>query len=372
MGSANGHNWEGPVHSVRTQPFQITVSPITNSQYRAFKPGHKSAADGDEMPVTGVSWAEAQEYAAWLSTMTARKFALPTEARWERAVRGGLEQQDYPWGNEPAGNGKSSAFPGEPAKNPFGIRAVGYNLWEWTADWYAADYFSTSPSDDPQGPPEGSFRVLRGGGYRDDPTSATTYTRGSARPDTRSEHITFRLMEITAVDQQVSETPAPAVVSEVRPQPSAPAPAVSSAAPVDATPVQQAQPSPTPAPPAPKPAPKPKQVPVVAATAAAVTSISVEGDASDVTVRVRGTGSLGVKSFTLSGPDRIVVDVAGAQMKTDRKQGEIAVALGGVSKVRYALFQLEPPIIRIVIDAERKLKHQIETRSDGFVVRLGP
>lgn len=386
MGSAEGHSWEQPVHPVRVPPFKITVRPITNGQYRLFRPGHQSKVASDDRPVTGVSWNEAQEYAAWLSAKTGRKFVLPTEARWERAARGGLVQQDYPWGDQPGSSQNSTANNAEPAENAYGVRAVGYNLWEWTTDWYAADYFARSPADDPAGPPEGSFRVLRGGGYRDDPASASTYTRGSARPDTRSEHITFRLMEAGAATPpvQVSEVrppavepdpPAPAHEPTPAPEP-APAPATTSAA-ASAQPAPPAakvapapKPAPKPAPAQPKPAPKPAAS--VSAASATVNEIDVRGEGDEVVVQVRGNGTLGVKSFVLSGPDRIVVDVTGAQMKTPRKFGEIPVELGAVSKVRYALFQPDPPIIRIVIDAKRSLKHLIETRTDGFVVRLGP
>jgi|GEM_PF-2244152 len=378
MGSAEGHSWEQPVHPVRVPPFKITVRPVTNGQYRVFRPGHQSKVDGDDRPVTGVSWNEAQEYAAWLSAKTGRKFVLPTEARWERAARGGLVQQDYPWGDQPGSSQNSTANNAEPAENAYGVRAVGYNLWEWTTDWYAADYFARSPADDPAGPPEGSFRVLRGGGYRDDPASASTYTRGSARPDTRSEHISFRLMEAGAAPVQVSEVRPPAAAPD--PPAPAPAPAPTSAA-ASAPPATQpapppakVAPTPQPAPAQPKPAPKPAPKPpaAVSSASAAVNEIDVQGEGDEVVVQVRGNGTLGVKSFALSAPDRIVVDVTGAEMKTPRKFGEIPVELGAVSKVRYALFQPDPPIIRIVIDAKRSLKHLIETRTDGFVVRLGP
>ena len=53
-------------------------------------------------PIVGVSWTEAVAYCEWLTRETGRPCRLPTEAEWERAARGGVEDARYAWGDEPA------------------------------------------------------------------------------------------------------------------------------------------------------------------------------------------------------------------------------------------------------------------------------
>ena len=94
MGSDLGGSWEKPVHKVRTPAFEIGVRPVSNAEYRRFRSDHQSPGDNAAAaPVTGVSWQDAQAYCEWLSQALGAAFALPSEARWERAMRGGLEQK---------------------------------------------------------------------------------------------------------------------------------------------------------------------------------------------------------------------------------------------------------------------------------------
>ncbi len=360
MGSEAGHSWEKPPHRVSVPGYRIGARPISNGEYRAFRPSHHSPRnDDDAHPVTGISWHEASDYCAWLSAQTERPFSLPPEAWWERAVRGGLIEQDYPWGDRPGDSSREDSN-ATPVPNAYGVSAVGYNLWEWTGDWYAADYYGRSPANDPRGPETGEFKVLRGGGYRDDPGSATTFTRGSARPETRSEHITFRVAEaVGGAPVQVSET-RPSSPTTARPRAAPPKTAPPKAAPAR-TPTRPTRPA--------APATKPSET---AAGPVRLTDIEIIFPASGPQIRLTTTGRPDVKAFGLSNPARLVCDLRGAKMGLSPMVGEVEGGRAGVTRVRYSLFQLDPPIVRIVVDLERLRPYEIDVTDSGVVIRFQP
>lgn len=201
-------------------------------------PGSSIAGKGDH-PVVQVSYADVQAYAEWAGKR------LPTEAEWEYAARGGLEQATYVWGDELMPEGRQLAnywdtsqrsFPvvspqaggavgtqaaGTFPPNGYGLYDMTGNAWQWVSDWYRADYFAMQsragrkPIDNPKGPSE-SFdpsqpgvpddapkRVIRGGSFLCNESYCLSY-RPSARqgsdPYSPMSHVGFRL---------VSDAPAP-------------------------------------------------------------------------------------------------------------------------------------------------------------------
>ena len=288
MGSDRHYPEEAPAHRVSVAPFLIDATPVTNRQFRAFvqatgyvtfaeiapdpkdypgalsrmlKPGSlvftpplravdlrdwgqwwkfefganwrrpygrgKAYHGLDEHPAVQIALRDAQAYAAWAGK------ELPTEAEWEFAARGGLEDTEFAWGDEFTPNGNhmantwQGAFPNEnlatdgftrtsPVKtyppNGYGVFDMIGNVWEWTGDWYSMAHPSDAPKpccipENPRGCTEAdsydardpgvkiSRKVLKGGSHLCAPNYCRRYRPAARHPqpiDTSSSHIGFR------------------------------------------------------------------------------------------------------------------------------------------------------------------------------------
>jgi formylglycine-generating enzyme required for sulfatase activity len=286
MGSGRNYPGEAPVHRVTVDGFWIDRTPVTNAQFADFvtATGHVTVAErivpasdypgappemlqpaslvfaqpaelsslhdwrrwwvlrfganwsqplGDgnwakgDHPVVHIAYEDAQAYAEWAGK------DLPTEAEWEFAARGGLEDAEYAWGDELMPDGKFMAntwqgeFPhfnsmadgfertspvGSFPPNGYGLFDMIGNVWEWTADFYAPRHASDAqksccvPRNPRNDNAEGSYdsrvpgkpvarRVLKGGSHLCAPNYCQRY-RPSARQghsvDTSTSHIGFR------------------------------------------------------------------------------------------------------------------------------------------------------------------------------------
>lgn len=161
-------------------------------------------------PVVHVSWNDANAYTAWTGQR------LPTEAEWEYAARGGLVQKLYPWGDKLRPEGKhlcniwQGEFPNDDTAddgyagtcpvdafppNGFGLYSITGNAWEWCADWFSTDFHKTADGLNPQGPPTGTNRVVKGGSFLCHKSYCNRYrvaARSSNTPDSSTSNTGFR------------------------------------------------------------------------------------------------------------------------------------------------------------------------------------
>jgi sulfatase modifying factor 1 len=252
---------EGPVHPVLLRPFYIDAYAVTNARFAEFVAATSHVTDAErfgwsfvfagllpddfpetrgvaaapwwrqvesadwrrpegpqsniydraEHPVVHVSWRDAKAYCVWAGAR------LPTEAEWEYAARGGLQQKRYPWGDEltlggthrcniwqgkfPSVNTCDDGYYGtapvdsfEP--NGFGLYNVAGNAWEWCSDWFSPRYYASSPKHDPRGSDDSTHRVIRGGSYLCHESYCFRYrvaARSGNTPDSTTGNAGFRI-----------------------------------------------------------------------------------------------------------------------------------------------------------------------------------
>jgi len=204
---------ETPQHRVYLDAFYIDETPVTNAEYKRFldaKPRYPVPDGWDKTwrtfligrgdhPVVCVSWADANEYAQWAGKR------LPTEAEWEKAARG-TDGWLFPWGNhfDPTRFNSNVSNIGKTTpvtkyaplgNSPYGVIDMAGNVWEWCADWYDAEHYKISPTQNPQGPDSGDWRVLRGGAWDSAPDYARTANRDYISPESGYTTVGFRCVE---------------------------------------------------------------------------------------------------------------------------------------------------------------------------------
>ena len=195
---------DNPLDTVYVSPFYMDAREVTCAQYQAFCEAtgrrlpefwgvgrYRCGPDFPGHPVLGVSQADAIAYAEWVGKR------LPTEAEWEFAARGGLEGKAFPHGDEMDNtmeNFKSDGTVpvGSYPPNGYGLHDMAGNLREWVLDYYDWDYYRNSPYDDPKGPDNGKFCVVRGGGWHAGKGCSTVHVRYGMYPTWVDINVGFR------------------------------------------------------------------------------------------------------------------------------------------------------------------------------------
>ena len=160
-------------HTVQiSRPFLLGMVEVTQHQFRRVVPSSASGGAvkvAAEMPVTNITWKDAERFCSALSALPSeraagRTYRLPTEAEWEYACRGGrkIPFEGRAGGADRAADQSAIRPIGMRKPNEFGLYDMRENAWEWCADWYQTGYYRNAPSHDPQGPESGVARVVRG------------------------------------------------------------------------------------------------------------------------------------------------------------------------------------------------------------------
>lgn len=196
---------EKPAHEVTlTKPYYIATTEVTQELYAAVTGSYPSSFTGEAgLPVEMVSYADAVAFCARLSELTGRTVTLPTEAQWEYAARGGhmapATPTLYAGGDDLdavawyVGNSDRKTHPvAGKAANALGLYDMTGNVWEWCLDWYGA--YTAAAVSDPQGPSEGSFRVIRGGCWGDPAQNCRLSFRIDYAPVSGTSDLGFRVV----------------------------------------------------------------------------------------------------------------------------------------------------------------------------------
>src|SRR5258708_1118310 len=136
------------------------------------------------------SWFAAVKFCEWPGRSTGLGYRLPTEAEWEGAARGGVENRLYPWGDDPPQSlpdyekrWKKGPEPvAQYAPSAFGLYDMCENVHEWCADWFQPKYYTESPELNPKGPECGDRRASRGGCLRQQIKASRSAARSSNPP----------------------------------------------------------------------------------------------------------------------------------------------------------------------------------------------
>jgi formylglycine-generating enzyme required for sulfatase activity len=228
---------EQPRHAVRLAGYRLDRTEVSRVRYLACvavgecAPPRTSEVDAriaqPDHPVTGVLAGEAAGYCARLGGR------LPTEAEWERAARGSGGRR-FPWGHywntRVSNHGERLAAGAAPhdgyahaapvdalpdGASAYGLLNMAGNVWELTADRYAADAYARSGRTDPRGPSDGDSQVIRGGGHASAPHELRVTARAALSTHEARADVGFRC----AYDLPRAAPGAPAAVTAVPPSP---------------------------------------------------------------------------------------------------------------------------------------------------------
>jgi formylglycine-generating enzyme required for sulfatase activity len=197
--------------SVSSAPWWLKVE---KAYWRSPYGPDSNIEDLEHHPVVHISWYDAVAYSKWASK------SLPTEAEWEMATRGGLDNKLFSWGdNDNNLHEKCNIWQGQfPKKNTmqdgwlatspvntfdpneFGVYDALGNVWEWCSDWFSPSFHQIERSvtrKNPKGPNHGNTKIMKGGSYLCHDSYCNRYriaARTQSTPDSSTGNLGFRTM----------------------------------------------------------------------------------------------------------------------------------------------------------------------------------
>ncbi len=186
--------------------------PVPHAYWAQPEGANSTVLDRLDHPAVHVSWNDAKAYCHWSGTR------LPTEAEWEMAARGGLEQVNYPWGDALLPNGEhrcniwQGIFPGTNTAedgyagtapvhafrpNGYGLHNMAGNVWEWCEDYFSPRYHAITSACDPRNEQPAPYRAQRGGSFLCHESYCNRYRAGARSgntPDSGASNVGFRVV----------------------------------------------------------------------------------------------------------------------------------------------------------------------------------
>ena len=215
---------ERPVHTVVLDNYYIAETEVTQAVWEVVM-GEWETMDewhNPQLPVTDISWYEAQEFVRQLDSITGMPFRLPTEAEWEFAARGGNGSKGFRfaggniadsvgWGLSNAGFRKHPVAQKKP--NELGLYDMTGNVSEWCEDWYAPYAVGAPPN--PKGAETGEWKIQRGGSFDNCEANRHISFRWYSAPSEATNYCGFRLALTIQKDTSVAQSD-PALVQRIR------------------------------------------------------------------------------------------------------------------------------------------------------------
>ena len=190
MGDSFGDGYAGerPVHEVCVNDFYIGEAEVTQGEWKVFMAENPSVNKwGDNYPVDSVDWEDVKEFIKKMNVKTGKSYRLPTEAEWEYAARSGGRKDKFAGTNDESvleeyawyyKNSDNETHPVKQKKpNALGLYDMSGNVWEWASDLYDGSYYEISPKDNPKGPDNGMYHMLRGGSWYSEAKNVRTTDR---------------------------------------------------------------------------------------------------------------------------------------------------------------------------------------------------